>query len=297
MFELPRDTEGVTTLADWLELLALKSGDRNSSAGDLVNALQIAVGSERAEQLSLEVFLEIEERAQATGDAYPFCLSGGRVSVLQAKEEQTRYVAYVFCLCLSYFGWQQRSGAPINPRLLFEDLACIAARQYIQGDVVNFGTSRRCAGNAGFGEAITELCIRLGEGQGLRPIRTLQKKDDHVDLVAWRDFEDDRESKLILFGQCATGENWKSKLSELQPQAFWDHWMLEAKVSPLGRSFFIPHRIHDEGDGETWRYCARNAGILFDRCRVAYWAWTDNNAVLGDARYLQWCQSVFPVFS
>jgi hypothetical protein len=294
MLELPRDSQEVIALADWLELLALESGDGNSSAGDLVNALQIAVGSERAEQLSLEVFFEMEERVEATGDAYPFHLHRG--GVLQAKGEPRRYIAYIFCLFLSYFGWQQGNGAQVNPRLLFEDLACVAAKQYIQGDVFKFGTSRRSAGVSAFREAVNELCRNLGEGQGLRPDRTLRKKDDHVDLVAWRGFRDDRESKLILFGQCATGENWRSKVSELQPEAFWDHWMLMSKVSPLERSFFIPHRIPDEGDGENWRYYARYAGILFDRCRVAYCVWTDNEAVLDDPRYLQWCQSVFPVF-
>ena len=294
MVELPRDLEDVIALADWLELFALESGDKNSSAGDLVNTLQMPLGGEVAERLSLEVFLEIEERIEATGEAYPFCLDRGRV--LQAKVEPKDYIPYLFCLFLSYFGWQQRKQAKINPRLLFEDLACIAARQYIQGSVYQFGTSRRSAGLSSFREAVNELCKELGEGEGLRPKRTLHKKDDHVDLVAWRDFRDERESKLILFGQCATGENWPNKVTELQPKAFWDHWMRAGKVSPLERSFFIPHRILDEGDGQTWRYYAGRAGILFDRCRVAYWAWTDNDAVLDDPRYLDWCQSVFPVF-
>jgi hypothetical protein len=114
--------------------------------------------------------------------------------------------------------------------------------------------------------------------------------------VAWRGFHDNRESKLVIFGQCATGQDWPEKVSELQPEAFWDHWMLVSQVSPLERSFFIPHRVRDEGEGETWRYYARYAGILFDRCRVAYWAWTDNSAVLNDTRYLSYCESVFPVF-
>lgn len=295
MLELPRDCTDAIALADWLELIAIESGDGNASAGDLINALQIAVGGKAARQLSVEAMLEIEERISATDDAYPFDLYRG--GVLQAKDDLKSYVAYLFCLLLSYFGWQQRSPASINPRLLFENLSCIAAKQYIQGDVFKLGAGQRSAGVPAFRDAVDELCKRLGEGEGLRPNRTLSKKDDHVDLVAWRDFSDQRQSKLILFGQCATGENWTDKVSELQPDAFWNHWMIEPKVSPLGRSFFIPHRIPDETDRETWRYYARYAGILFDRCRVAYWAWTDNEEVLREPRYFEWCQSIFPALA
>lgn len=292
MFKLPINCEDIIALADWLELFALGSGDGNSSAGDVFNALQIAVGKDKARVLSLEVMAEIEERVKATNDAYPFELRYNRV--LQSKDRLTDYTAYIFCLLLSYFGWEQVRGAPIDPRLLFESLSCVAAKQYFQGEVCLFGTSRRSAGVMAFRDAVDLLSRRLGEGQGIRPGCTLHKKDDHVDLVVWRHFQDRRESKLVIFGQCATGRNWPDKISELQPDAFWNHWMLEGQVSPLGRSFFIPHRIPEQGDRESWKYNARYAGIMFDRCRVAYWAWTGNDEVLGDSRYFEWCRLVFP---
>lgn len=142
------------------------------------------------------------------------------------------------------------------------------------------------------GDKITLLCRNLGEGQGLRTKKTLNKKDDHVDLVGWKDFKDRHESKFILFGQCATGEDWPSKVCELQPYPFCGHWMIESMVSPLGRSFYIPHRIPYR---EEWIHHARNAGILFDRCRVAYWAWKDNNSILNDSRFIDWCISTYPI--
>jgi len=255
--------------------------------------LQIAaVGKAKAERLSLEVITEIEERVRATSGAYPFELRHSRV--LQARDELKDYTAYIFCLLLSYFGWEQVRGAPINPRLLFENLSCVAAKQYFHGEVCQFGTSRDDEIST-FSDAVNQLCKRLGEGGGIRPTHTLHKKDDHVDLVVWRHFEDGRENKLVFFGQCASGENWKAKLNELQPDAFWEHWMIESKRSPLGRSFFIPHRISDQDNGEGWKYYASYArGILFDRCRVAYWAWIGNDEVLSESRYFEWCESVFP---
>lgn len=289
--ELPLDLN-IIALADWLELKALVAGDRNASAGDLQNALRIVLGFSQAEELTVETFFELEARLEASSEAYPFNMEKSRI--LQTKSTVNRYAAYIFCLCLSYFGWKQEKGEKINPRLLFEELSCIAAKQYLQGEVYQFGTSRRESGISSFRDAVNELCIILGEGSGIRPVNVLNKKDDHVDLVAWRDFRDRRESKLILFGQCASGYDWEEKVSELQPDKFWSHWMKDSEVSPLGRSFFIPHRIAYE-DGEKWRYITRYAGIIFDRCRIAYWAWMDNDRVVSDSRYMKWCNSILPI--
>lgn len=290
--ELPTDYLDMIALADWVELQALGAADQNMSAGDLQDALQIVIGSSRAEELTIETFLELEDRLRAAGEAYPFAIVRGRI--LQAKPDFAKHIAYIFCLFLSYFGWKPERGDNTNPRLLFEDLCCVAARQYLQGSVYQFGTSRRSGGVASFSEAVKELCILLGEGTGIRPINTLNKKDDHVDLVAWRSFSDGRESKLILFGQCASGDNWEDKVSELQPDFFWSHWMQESQISPFCRSFFIPHRIAYE-DGEKWRYITRYAGVFFDRCRVAHFAWMDNDKLIADTRYSEWCNSVFPI--
>jgi len=107
--------------------------------------------------------------------------------------------------------------------------------------------------------------------------------------VAWKDFKDLHSSKLVIFGQCAGGDNWKrGKDSELKPHAFWGQWMLEAEVSPLLNSFYIPHRI----PRKIWDYHARRAGILFDRCRVAFWAFRNNDAVLSNPKFKEWYQFV-----
>jgi len=37
--------------------------------------------------------------------------------------------------------------------------------------------------------------------------------------------------------------------------------------SPI-KSFFTPYRV----ERDKWEFYARKAGILFDRCRIAFWA-------------------------
>ena len=266
MLELPtNDPTNSIKLADWLELYAMISGDSDSSRGDLEGALRVASfteisDNEAIERKILEVFYELEERASSAGIGYPFQLDGG---LLRLKSSWKDYPVYSFCLSLSYFGLTKTQNGPS----LFEKISCYAAKKYLNGNAIGFGFPRTEL-PPGFSEAINELCNLIGEGRGFFEQPMLDKKDDKLDLVAWVDFIDKLPSKLIMFGQCAAGNNWEEKLAELQPDAFWNQWMREGPVSPLVRSFFIPHRI----ERDKWNFTGRNAGIVFDRCRIAYWA-------------------------
>ena len=294
---LPINATDTLKLADWLEIYALLSPDGGSSRGDLEQVLKTssALESDRATttdeaigEKCLEVFLELEYRAKSAGAAYPFKITGGRVDLKSSMDE---FSGYVFCLCLSYYRWipKGRRKADSNPWLLFEELCCIAAAEFIGGDVVRFGTSRGNSNRAksAFKRIVNDMCVKIGEGGGFREQPTLDRKDDKIDLVAWREFEDKRPSKLIMFGQCAGGENWASKVDELQPDIFWSQWVIEGKISALMRSFYIPHRI----DESKWVYYSRRTNLLFDRCRVAYWAFRASGSV-SDPRYIAWSRSV-----
>jgi hypothetical protein len=232
--------------------------------------------SDQIDEALAQVFFEIEDRAKAAGDGYPFELAGG---LLKLRSEPKDFPAYLFCLVLSYFGWKPRKGDPINPRDLFEELSCAAARGYLQGEVFPFGP--KAANRKGFKQAVGALCAALCEGQGFKNQKTFDRKDDKVDLVAWKGFQDRRSGKLVMFGQCASGGDWKDKLGEMQAGPFWDQWMQEAKISPLIRSFYVPHRV----EKARWEYTARRTGVLFDRCRIAFWA---GREIQTDYRYLEW---------
>ncbi len=293
---LPHEATNILSLADWLEICAQLSPDENASRGDLESALRTAAvlesrSNEALEELCLDVFSELEQRAIAAGDAYPFVVSG---SVLSLKPNQDRFTAYVFCLYLSYFSWssKRQSEIKVNPWMLFEELSYTAAVQYIGGEGVLFGTSRGNTKQAqkGFKNAIRDLCQRIGEGKDFKDQPDLSRKDDGVDLVVWKNFEDKRPSKVVMFGQCAGGNNWDKdgKLNRLAPRAFWDQWTVDSAVSPHLRSFYVPHRIIEK----RWNYSGRNAGILFDRCRVAYWAFRNNDAIISNPNYQKWYRHI-----
>jgi len=282
MLTLPYDdlTDPVR-LADWLELCALVSPDHNSSRGDLGGALRTASLSElgddyAVERKELEVFAELEDRTKACERAYPF--GTDCPGLLQVKPGGWQaFPVYVFCLCLSYYPLTESKVAP----KLFERISCLAASSYLHGQAVGFG-SPRSELPASFADAVARVCQLMGEGGGYRTQPSLSCKDDTLDLVAWRDFADLKTSKILMFGQCGAGKDWSGKLGELDPNAFWRQWMRDGAVSPEPlKSFFTPYRIRQC----QWDHCARKAGVLFDRCRIAYWA---HQELADHARLMEW---------
>ncbi|MFH1647521.1 MAG: hypothetical protein ABID71_07560 [Chloroflexota bacterium] len=268
MIPLPKTPTDTIKLCDWLEIGALLADDSSASSGDLKAVLRRAgiydAGGENALDLKvLDVFHEFEQRETAAGGFYPFKLRGGLLTV----DNWPSRVPYVFCLCLSYFGWKNKIGNVTYPRRLFEDLSCDAAKNYLHGKAVRFA-SPRVSLPKGFQKAVSALCIsHLREGEGCRIRPLLSAKDDTIDVVAWQDFPDGFPNKLLLFGGCASGNNWEGKINDCQPDAFCEDWMIIKPVSQLIKTFFIPHRI----DKDIWFKHSRRCGIIFDRCRIAYW--------------------------
>lgn len=261
-------------MADWLEFRALSSRDKNSSASEL-RRLLVSIGGDDGiptrtggttddETLVASAFVEMEDRARSSLNGYPFDIVGPLVKV---KPDVADCWSYIFCLLLSLKG-ADRADVPDQPTSLFEEVAEVAARNYVSGDSAKFGFPRRVL-PTNFVAALDELCHRIGEGKGgkKRP-EAYEAKDARLDIVAWRPFPDRRPAKLILFGQCAAGANFRDKLTDLQPRCFVDLFLNEHfQVEPI-RAFFTPFRLPTDG----WEVNARYGGIVFDRCRISHFA-------------------------
>lgn len=273
-------TDPAVKHADWLELTALAAADRSRSLQDLIQVIRRSGtsdavvdddedaakhdrGSEVSQAVAEAAWAEVEARSTACGGAYPFNIER---QLLQARKSADLSI-YVFLLLLSNFG-AKAGPRDVNAYRIFDDLAAQASSSYLQGDAYVFGFPRRVAPSK-FPAAIDDLCLQMGEGQGNRRRPTTKyQKDAKLDIVSWRHFEDGRPGKLIAFGQCATGANWKSKLSEMQPRAFYSTWLAENPVIPPMRMFFMPFRISED----EWMTVGYSAGIVFDRCRLAHHA-------------------------
>ncbi len=293
MLPLPLRKDSIR-LADWLELHALSAGDSNVSVGDLERVLSREASDtsdrEAPYRQAREAVGEITQRATAAGNAYPFTLSGNLITA--RPNAQIDHEPYVFMLCLSYFGWTAKKNSTYKPRRWFEELSQIAANAYLPGESALLSPPRKVL-PASFRGAIDRLCVLAKEGGGWKPQPIgwnrkgvgLAPQDDAVDVIAWRHFPDQLPGKLLLFAQCASGDNWTTKLNELQPIPFCSQWMRDPPPSMVLKAMFIPHRV----SRERWDYSTRQAGILFDRTRIANLI-PVGTALPGGARLRQWCR-------
>ncbi|HZO63809.1 MAG TPA: hypothetical protein VFB74_02295 [Kribbellaceae bacterium] len=290
--------------ADWLELLALVSADRNSSYQDLVavirrtgsmDALEFGdetdQGSEGSQQVADDAFAELDLRARSCGGLYPFELHN---QFIQLSSSEHEIGPYIFMLLLKTFGLDTGPRG-FKTASHFECLATEAARRYLGGDdcgaeAYHFGFPRS-SGPGSFKEALEELCRLVGEGGGPNNARARlirNQKDGKLDLVAWRHFPDRRRGKLVVFGQCAAGANYQTKLTELLPSGFSSLYLLDQILPNPVLFFFVPLCVDDD----WWLKVVANQAILFDRCRIT--------ALLGgpplsadlQARTKEWCTFV-----
>ena len=281
----PSATDPPEDHADYLELIAFNRPAGNVSFHEYIKDLEIAGADEaiadsdpvgpdetfdQSEPLAEAAFAELDDRRRACGDdatRYPFHISGNSLS-LGADADKS---IYTFLALLSWYG-KDAGPKGSGGEKLFEEVCARAAAAYLGGPSEQvkwyvFGFPRRLPPK-GFRNALDSLCEQLGEGQGHRKGRPKlpHEKDGKLDVVAWREFHDRRQGKLITFGQCATGADWVGKMTELPQTVDWcTTWMADRPgVWPV-RSFFIPHRV----DQVNWFDACVKGGILLDRCRIA----------------------------
>lgn len=288
-------------LADWLELSALADEDRNASiqdltaelrrngtieayatgtGGDSEPALDDSISDDRAiedsvdsrgestEAISEAVFAELEARDRSADLGYVYDIER---DFIQLKPElDVTASTYIFQLLLSTLRARDDALLQLHPERQFEAL-CVRALQSYFGGVSNtrgfkFGWPREPKYSS-FSDALTHVIRLLNEGgtPKLNPLAQ-SRRDDKLDVVVSIPFSDGEPSQLIAFGQCATGTDWESKLSELYDTAKWcEQWMTDPPtVAPL-RTFFIPYCI----DSDRWKHASRRGGVLFERCRIA----------------------------
>jgi hypothetical protein len=146
---------------------------------------------------------------------------------------------------------------------LFERLTTHAMERYIGGRAVNVGFPRRGDIPRGFSACIDYVCEQAMEMRGDVKRFSSDTKDEDVDIVAWRSFEDRRPSQVMIFLQCATGRHWKDKATDLS----LDEWRsCIAWAAPPLRGFAFPFVCSDRAE---WRRLSGQGGVLLDRLRIA----------------------------
>lgn len=279
--KLPLASDSAETLADWLELEALRSANKSASLETLVQTLRRGGsvdaleedtddgdtrtdrGSEKSQQVAADAFSELEGRVIASAGQYPFQVEQGLIRLPDPQQA----IPYVALLMLSMV---PPSTGHKGTAALFEHLCTHAAHTFLGGVANNAGALRfgapRRKPHTKFCDAIDHLCVQLAEGGGCKVATATHTGDDGLDIVAWKHFADKKPGKLVAFGQCAGGTtDWDGKLNELDGRKFATKWFRAPLVVDPLRFFFVPRRVAND----DWFNASVDGGILFDRCRIA----------------------------
>lgn len=272
--EYPSPKAGAHEIADFVELMTWRDG--RMSMVELTRCLSRldeadytdGVPEEDEPSPSVEAaFSELERRSEACAGGYPFSIgdNGHTARCNPSGDKSMWHTTYMYLLLATRLNMNaENMHGGIDGTALFEELAAESARTYLGGRSKSlvFGTA---AQGAGFKAKIDDLCMRIGEGNGYPDsVDGPTPRDGKLDVVAWIPFADGQPSKLIIFGQCKTGTNYKNHLTQLQPDTFFGNWCRSQPMVVPMRAFFIAEALPRSG----LRSMARDAGILFDRCRI-----------------------------
>lgn len=223
---------------------------------------------------------ELEDRAYALGESYPFEMdSDGRKLSLKAEMSEGAYI-YLFCLILS----NSKQGEILDgswlpdithkTRDLFQACATLAAAGEVNGSAISFGWPRP-DNNPPFLIRLRDVYRLFGEGHVVRAPRlgvSPSPKDEEIDIIAWRPTADGAAGTEYLLGQVASGENWEAKsIKGAAIDSFHHNWFNQAPASVARASIFIPREIQSWGEGsrrDRMNVQTAKYGTIFDRLRL-----------------------------
>lgn len=263
MIQAP-ETDRAEALCDWAEACALFS--RGVSISDVKDELLDGglATNDSVDPLLSAVRREADRRRIGCAEAYPLTWTDRRIEVTGGWRDAP---AYCFMLLLSlthhYSQLRLSDAASQTPAELFESICVTAYEVYVGGRAIRFGSRRRNPIPTQFEAAVRYVCQETSEDHGHGLFARASLQDDGLDVLAWRPFGDSRSGQLVLLGQCAIGVNWTTKIRELSLERWRGH--VRWAVTPL-TSISLP-LVHS--DGVEWRRNLADAGIIFDRVRIA----------------------------
>lgn len=258
-------------IADWAELQILYSGSTSISLESIRTEADVeglledddhsdvpSMSSEVTERFVSEAVREINRRSVNGGKGYPFRIQGNR---LELRPGVHRWTPYAFCLMVCDRDYWS-SGDPST--MMFEHVASRALRSYLMGSSIRFGAPRN-APRQEIVVALENLTKCTGDSL-LRvfPVRSTDK-DLGLDVVGWKDFDDRQTSKMLVYMQCATGEDWHSKSGDLDLSlgGLWNQ--IIRWTTPPVKAMAIPYIVPP---GEDWERATPGL-LLMDRLRIS----------------------------
>lgn len=299
---VPEGEPSVPEMADFCEIKALLDGH-----GYSLVSLQSALGISGDDELNQEngdddshflqveeVLREIDDRLLNSANNYPFQASRFGLDINPNCDRSVKEV-YTFLLLATRVNMNQMKVQDgINATDVFERLSAVIIQHY-WGDSAQAFVIGTGADENHFKNKVEQAIEQIGEpGTQFRwpDGSTKQEKDGNVDVIAFIPFADNRKGRFIAMGQCKTGTNWRSSISENIPKAFVDDYISPPFTFSPVPLFFVAESFYD-----NWETLQRySTGILFDRCRLMqYLPQSIEQNLIQDIT--QWNQSIFDILA
>ncbi len=280
--------------ADQAEFLALRNGDavldsgvydeRVAGAMDDFESSDVTVGTNwHGEDLKYDTAVgkiheEIERRQALLGTKYPFSLRGGTIS-----HEPRENVIYEFLLAICNSP-TLTSGQHVGLPRVFERISARLVASYFGSGTqfIHTGAPRDEEIGKPFEEAMKTVANRTSEwswgpDDGLP--NEPSNGDSGCDFVVWPAPPDGRKiGQLFVLGQCACGNDWTTKFTDLTMNKLSKWFNPLSLVDPV-RCFSTPFHVVDA----MLKEASREGGVVFDRARLVSISYMASEEIIEEA--------------
>ncbi|HXH78426.1 hypothetical protein [Nocardioides sp.] len=242
-------------MADWVELQTL-SGRSPYKRGDLKSAIAIEDISS-PDLLEVRVWDELATRSKLFGEHWPLRLDGAFLRRGRRQPLNLAYYKYLLCLSLGLVEKADRE--------LFELLVANALTGLTSHPSMHVGAPASAGMDPSFRKRVKHYTksSQLIKDEEYHRAPLPADKDLGLDAVSWYPFRDGRSGYLHFLVQCATGEDWSTKLSDLHLEIWKRH--INWAVTPV-RIFSVPFALTMLP--ERWVRTCTEAGLVLDRPRL-----------------------------
>ncbi|OQA97726.1 MAG: hypothetical protein BWY22_01173 [Bacteroidetes bacterium ADurb.Bin217] len=211
----------------------------------------------------INIFEYLKERAVNFGANYPFIIDSNGIIFSKDKLNDSQYL-YVYLLLSSSLNYFKTVKHELTSE--FEIISEKALQSYLPNAVVyGFGSNTIFKGNAK--EKIKNLAKEINIEVKERILNQISKhnsKEEGLDIVGWLPFKDNNPNTIIIFGQCACGQNWLNKQNETRRyDRFYESYLL-----PFIHALFVPHDFRNYNGEFGFDKDINNHTLVFERRRI-----------------------------
>lgn len=255
-------------MADWLEanILFDEPEITKSAVVDMLIEGQICPGDQQdlAYQIASEGWYELSRRKQWGGLPENVSITGSRIKTENRWEDDPIWSFFVLLSVLRiYPDWANEHQDYVFQGNLFEKVVETICPALLPG-WTSYRTGWSPDNTKNIPVIVEELCQRLfvKGATDLEDWLGPKSKDDGLDIVCYRPFEDEREALPVFFLQCASGNNWRNKVSTPDP-VLWQKYLNSAVQPSTG--IVAPFVIEEK---ELKKAALTGQVIVFDRLRM-----------------------------